>query len=357
MIKHIFYKTLCGIIASIGVTSCVSTTHEKPEAEIYVSSDSKDDIYSVPISYIDTLHLNYPDSITLGAISQVYSVDDMLVVVDNFSQPYGFSQRGEYVCQYGSKGEAPSEFVNMSACAVYKDEIVICDSYKQRMLFYNRDTGDFKRHIDFPYGSFDMIQQCVFISDTTAILARYVFNQNNSVYAVANIDNKTVNDFASVPMKTDNVAMPIGWHTISAYQDTTIYIEPFSPCIYQYPPKRWIYINQPKPLYDKEELARIGDFSIMTYAKAINEGRFAGFTDVFDLQDWIFLALHDVEFYLINKHSLEVNQFKYDKDNMMNYKYITKIIGSIPQNNALIGVNNQMIEEDIIYIYYLTPNQ
>lgn len=351
------YKTLCGIIASIGITSCVSTTHEKPEAEIYVSSESIEDIYSAPISHIDTLQLNYPDSVTIGAISQVYAADDMFVIVDNMSQPYGFSQNGEYKCQYGLQGEGPSEFVNMGACAVYKDEIVICDSYKQRMLFYDRDTGDFKRHIDFPYGSFDMIQQCVFVSDTTAILARYVFNQNNSVYAVANIDNKTVSDFASVPMKTDNVAMPVGWHTISAYQGSAIYIEPFSPCIYRYPQERWIYIDQPKPLYDREELARIGNFSIMTYAKAMNEGRFAGFTDVFELKDWIFLALQDVEFYLINKNSWAMNQFKYDKDDMLNYKYIAKIIGSIPQKNALIGADNHIIEEDNIYIYHLKSNQ
>ncbi len=167
---------------------------------------------------------------------------------------------------------------------------------------------------------------------------------------------KKVTEFASVPMKTDNVAIPIGWHAISSYQDTAVYIKPFSPYIYRYLETKWIYIDQPNPIYDETELAEINDFSIMTYAKAMSEDYFAGFTDIYELKDWIFLALQDMEFYLINKNSWEMRRYKYERDDYMNFKHIAKIIGAIPQKNMLIGVNNQAMDEDKIYIYHLQSN-
>lgn len=343
------------MVVIIGTAACTTDVKEITEADISVLMNEYNDIQSAPIAHTDTIILNYPDSVPFGGVSRIYATDDLFVIVDNMFQPYGFSQRGDYVCQYGSQGEAPSEFVNMSACATYKNEVVICDSYKQRMLFYNLKSGDLKRYIDFPDGALGMIQQCVFVSDSTAMLARYVYDQKNSVYATANIFNKTVTEFASVPMKTDNVAMPIGWNTIAAYQDTTIYIKPFTPYIYRYPETKWIYINQSKPIYKETELASIRDFSMMTYAKAMSNGYFAGFTYIFELKDWIFLALQDVEIYLINKYSWEMLRFKYDKDDSLNFKKIAKIIGVIPQHNALIGVNNYANDEDQIYIYYLEP--
>ncbi len=356
MKKYRLNKWLWCMSTIIALASCSSDKGEITGEEISLSMNEAENIDDMPAKDTDTIYINYPDSVPLGSISRIYPADDMFVIVDHMNQPYGFTQKGKYVCQYGSHGEAPMEYVNMGACAISNDNVVICDSYKHQMLFYNLKTGEFSRNIDFPYGSLNMVQQCVFASDTTAMLARYVFNQSNSVFAKANLENKTVTDFASVPMHTDNMAMPIGWNAISSYEGTTIYIKPFSPYIYKYPETKCFYINQSEPVYSEAELSAIEDFSIMTYAKAMSNGYFAGFTDIFELKDWIFLAFQDVEFYLINKHNWKLSRFKYEKDDFMNFTKITKIIGTIPQKNALIGVNNRATDEDRFYIYYLESN-
>lgn len=355
MNQYNLFGFLAGIGALMAVVACRTIADGADDAKILVSMTNDNSESFAQIKCIDTLNLSYPDSVYIGAPSHIYATDDMFVIVDNRSQPYGFSHKGEYMCRYGCQGEAPSDFVNMGACAVCNNEVVICDSYTQRMLFYDLHSGQFNRDIAFPEGSLNMVQQCVFLNGTKALLARYVFNTVNSTYAVANIDDKTVYNFATVAMKTDNVAIPIGWHAISTYKDTAVYIKPFSPYIYQYPESKWIYIEQPRHVYDNNKLASINDFSIMTYARAISEGDFAGFTDIFELNDWIFLAMQDVEFYLINKRSWEMNTYKYGRDGEMKLTPITRIIGAIPQTNVLVGVNNQA-DDDKVYLYRLNAN-
>ncbi|MDE6514254.1 MAG: 6-bladed beta-propeller, partial [Muribaculaceae bacterium] len=259
-------------------------------------------------------------------------------------------------CGYGRRGEAPDEYVNMGACAVTPtgDNVVIVDSYAQRMLFYDLRSGEFKQRVEFPVGTLDMVQQCVFLSDSVALLARYVYNNKNAVYAVANIADKTVEDFDSVGLRTENVAMPTGGHTIAEYQGKAVYVKPFEPAIYQYPDTKWLYIEQDKKIYNEQELAEISDFSMMSYLNAMNEGYCPGYTSVYVLKDWILLGFLDSEFSLIEKSGWKMTTYEYVKDNMAHHKNVGSFVGAIPERNTLFGADNgPMSESDQIYIYKL----
>ena len=335
-------------------------------SEDYASTDYQQTVHSpkevtssalTPIESIDTVNLTCPDSIILGTIENVYVADSMFVVVDNVPAVYGFAPDGTYKCTYGRRGDAPSEYVNMSACAVTPagDEVVIIDSYSQRMQYYDAKSGEYKYRINFPIGSFDMAQQCVFINDSTALLARDVYGKNNSVYAAINIADKTVENFASVEMTTENHGIPVGWHAISVYNGKGAYVKPFDPTIYRYVDTKWLFIEQDKKIYSSEELAEMTNYSPFTRFEAENNGYFSGYSDIFVLKDWIFLANHNVSFSLINKTSYEMNTYKYETDEMLNYVNVANIIGSIPDNNALIGANNgPMSEDERFFIYHLS---
>ncbi|MDE6222341.1 MAG: 6-bladed beta-propeller [Muribaculaceae bacterium] len=334
-------------------------------SEDYASTDYQRIIHSSkvvnpsvqsPIESVDTVNLKCPDNIILGTVKNVYVADGMFVVVDNQSAVYGFAPDGTYMCTYGRRGDAPSEYVNMSACAVTPagDEVVIIDSYAQRMLYYDAKSGEYKYRINFPTGSFDMAQQCVFINDSTALLARDVYGKNNSVYATINIADKTVETFASVEMSTANVAIPVGWHAISVYNGKGAYVKPFDPTIYQYVDTKWLFVEQDKKIYSSEELAKMTNYSLFTRSQAEIDGYFSGFTDIFVLKDWIFLANLSASFSLINKTSHEINTYKYETDETFDYINVSNIIGSIPDNNALIGTNNgPMSEDERFFIYHL----
>jgi len=353
-LRSIFISIATSMIAGTLLFSC-SSSEGLDGADVYVDGNTTADLKSLPLSAVDSVLFSCPDSIVLGSISKVYASGDMFVVVDLTPQAYGFKSNGEYVCKYGSRGEAPSEYVNLGACDITpSNDVVICDSYTQRMVFYDLFTGEFKRDVKFPIGSLDMVQQCCFTSDTTAILARYVYNNLNSVYASANLKTGKVNDFASVPMSTDNVAVPVGWHAITAYNGVASYIMPFSPFVYQYPDKKWIAIEQKKPIYNDDQLTAIKDFSIASYVKAIEDNVFVGYTDIYESKGWIFLGCQNLGFALIDKNNWRMTNYQYEKDNMLNYKIFAPIIGVKPEENILIGMNNSPLNElDQIYLYKL----
>ncbi len=355
-------KPLCSLVAAIafiGIVSGCSNSVVNSALGYDVAIKAADKIVPdsiAPLKQVDTINLVCPDSVILGSIKQVYAADDMFVVVDNMFTVHGFKADGSYVCGYGRRGEAPDEYVNMGACAVTPTghDVVIVDNAAQRMYFYDLHSGEFKHRLELPVGSVDMVQQCVFLSDSVALLARYVYNNKNSVYAVVNFADRTVEDFASVELKTDNIAMPIGWHAIAEYQGKGVYIRPFEPAVYQYPDTKWMYIEQGKKVYDEQQLAEISDFSIATYFNAISKGYFPGYTSVYVLKDWIFLGFLNAEFSLIDKTDQGMTTCKYIKDAESNHMNVGDIVGAIPERNILIGADNGLMSEsDQIFMYRL----
>lgn len=340
------------------LAACSPSSRQQEVTEVTVNGNIRAEKGVLPaFESVDTIVPVCPDDVIIPSVGRVYMADGMMVIVDKSPSPqvYGFTAKGEYRCLYGSRGEAPGEYVNMAACAVTPDnEVAIVDSYAQRILFYDLHDGKFKNRMEFPTGSLDMVQQGVSLSDTVMLLARYVYNDKNDVYVAANLENKSVRTFASVPFATDNAGVPVGWNAISAYNGSAIYVKPFEPVIYRYPDIKWITIDQDKKVYSGEELSEIKDFSLISTAKAMYAGYFVGYSEVFDLRDWIFLSFQGQEFALIDKHDWTMTTYEYETDEMKSFTNIKKIIGCVPESNTLIGVDDSpVVEDDRIYLYKL----
>lgn len=200
--------------------------------------------------------LQTPDSIILNNVRSAIMNDGMIVASDFSDNVYGFNSAGEYVCQYGGKGESGEEYINMSAFTVTdNNQVVICDSYSQKILFFDL-RGNFLKYAKFKPGSLDRVQQCVSVNDSTMIVGRYIFNDRDSVYAKVDLIKGEIRNFAAVPMHTANVGIPVGQHSISVYDNNISYIKPLDPVVYRYVDTPWIHIDNGQNIWSEKNWKR-----------------------------------------------------------------------------------------------------
>lgn len=257
---------------------------------------------SVPLQSQGVITLRTPDDVIPGQIMSVQIADEALVVKDSRDCVYGFTLEGRYICKYGNRGEGPEEYVVMGAVAISpSNEVVVDDPYLHRMLFYDLNTGKFIKKTDFPKGSLDMTYACSFLSDTTAVLSRMIYNKDNRVYALANLKSRQVKAFDSVPMTTDNVGVPLGGHNVSVADGEAYYLKPFDPTIYRVPGKSWLTIRTTQKLLSPEQQGEIRDYSITTGSiKSLKENVFPGYTDIFVMNGYVFLGLQGSEYAVLD---------------------------------------------------------
>lgn len=348
------YMTLLLLMMAVAFSGCQIQQNEAAEAEILVAlSDATPDKAEAfqAVMQCDTIKLVYPQGVALGPIRSVCYASGVYVITDTFEHSYGFDSNGSYICQYGGKGEAPMEYTNLSACNISpSSEVVICDSYRHRFLYYDLKTGKYLRSIELPPGSLEMAQQFEFLNNSSLVLGRYLYNNRDSIYALVDLQNQTVENFANVVMATDNVGMPVGNHSISVYEQSALYLKPFSPIVYKVENDRWLEIETNKAKWDEQKLASIRNFSMGTYPEALINNVFAGYTDIYELKDWLFLRLLGVNYALVNKKTWKATQYDYVTDQTGGLVGMPKIVGAIPDSNLLIGVNSSFDKDsDEIY--------
>ena len=342
--------SLC-LILLLYLASCSS--REKNVGEIsLVPVEEKGDIPTC-VDTVVNVCLQTPENIILNNLKSVVMSDGMIVASDMSNNVYGFNCAGEYVCQYGGYGESGEEYINMSAFTVTNsNQVVICDSYSQKILFFDL-KGNFIKSTKFKPGSLDMVQQCVSVNDSTMIVGRYIFNDRDSIYAKVDLKKGKIQNFAAVPMHTANVAVPVGQHSISLYNNNISYIKPFDPIIYRYLDTCWIDIDNGQNIWSENKLKEITDFNPVTYADAMNKNMFLGYSDIYELDRYIFLGMSDLNYALIDKTDWTMRSYCYHKDDRFNFAGLNRIIG-YGSNNILIGYNTSpLVDSSDIYIYTL----
>ena len=334
--------------------SCTNDRQSVADSEITVKQEALLE-GTVAIADSEILMLDMPDDVVLNSIASVSVGDSMFVISDVSGKVYGFDRSGHYRCRYGSKGEGPEEYVTMGAATLTpQGEVALCDPYRQRMLMFDQLTGDFVREVKFADKALTMIHECAFVSDSVAAIDRYIYNKDNSVYATVNLDTHEAVVFDSVQMSTDNVAYPIGVHSLSVSGGQVGYVKPFDPVIYRMPGKSWITIQTDQKVLTPEELAGITDFSIMTYADVMDKDVFMGYNDIFVMDGYIYLGCFDMEYAVVDLKTQTMKRYGYQKDPLRNFIGIAKIISCDPSRNMLVGINSGIgSESDRLYLYRL----
>ena len=344
---------LC-LILFLCLASCSS--RDKIVGEIsLVPVEEQGDIPSC-VDTVVRICLQTPDNIILNNLKSVVIGGGMIIASDMSNNVYGFNSAGEYVCQYGGYGESGEEYINMSAFTVTdSNQVVICDSYSQKILFFDL-RGDFLKCAKFKPGSLDMVQQCVSVNDSTMVVGRYIYNDRDSIYAKVDLIKGETRNFAAVPMHTANIAIPVGQHSISVFDNNISYIKPLDPVVYRYVDTCWIDIDNGQKIWPEKKLKEITDFDPVTYADAMNENVFLGYSDVYELDRYIFLGMSDLNYALIDKTDWTMRSYRYHKDDKFNFVGLNRIIG-YGANNILIGYNtNPLVDSNDIFIYTLKSN-
>lgn len=347
-------KFLCAgvfVMLVLMLCSCAGETRRRGEVSVAIAPE----VCAGYADYDSVVHvrLTTPDDVVVNVIKSVKTTDSLIVLSDVGGNVYGFERDGTYRCQYGRRGEAGDEYVNMSGFALMPSGgIVICDSYSQKMLFYDA-YGSHERNVRFGNSSLSMIQQCESVNDSILVVGRYIYNGQDSVYATVNICNQCVTPFASVPMHTDNVAIPVGDHSVSVYKGRISYIKPLDPLVYRFPDVAWLDLDTGDDVWSEARLGEITDFNPLTYMDAMNHGIFLGYTDIYEMDDYIYLGMSDLEYAIIRKSDWEMKRYGYEKDDEFNFVGMCRIVGA-EDDNTIIGFSvDSETEQEELHFYHL----
>jgi len=223
----------------------ISCTAGKKEVKIEITGPQPLLIYDDlpnPINQIDGLFefedlipLAVPDSIFLSTISKVKLVgDDYLVFDKKQSIVFLFDKLGKFVRTYGSKGEGPGEFMDVSDIEFYDGKVYLMSRGNQALFVYDLGSGEFLKKINF--GLFG--DKIASVGDGEFL----VYVNHNSAKGSFNVhligsDGDILDSYFRYDQENENIII-----TISGFLDRTgqnvSFSKPFHDTIYSYDPLR-----------------------------------------------------------------------------------------------------------------------
>lgn len=107
---------------------------------------------STIIDSISYIKLSNDPKATIGEINKIEFMSDGIYILDRYKTKSlkKFTSTGEFICQIGSYGEGPHEYVQPTDYAITYNEVIVYDQFKQRMIFYDH-MGNYKRDIKVPF--------------------------------------------------------------------------------------------------------------------------------------------------------------------------------------------------------------
>ena len=219
-----------------------------------------------------------PESI-LSEIGRL-EITDSLILVQDHARLLGFDKAGKFKRAYGSNGRGSGEYLSLNAFWIDPggQTLTILDEYLQKLITY-RMNGDLLTEKTYPRGAFAMTHSAVRVGQENVLSESYVFNRQNTIYATLNLKTGERKPLYTLPVRTKNMAMPIGRHPVSSFRDTIKLILPFDPRIYSLQDTGLIpllSIQTQKETVPAKRLEAEEDFSISTYLDICQEGYFLG---------------------------------------------------------------------------------
>jgi len=107
---------------------------------------------STIIDSISYIKLSNDPRATIGEINKIEFMSDGIYILDRYKTKSlkKFTLTGEFICQIGSHGEGPHEYVEPTDYAITDNDVIVYDQFKQRMIFYDH-IGNYKRDMKVPF--------------------------------------------------------------------------------------------------------------------------------------------------------------------------------------------------------------
>lgn len=262
----------------------------------------------------------------------VVAGDNVFIKTDN--QLLRFSKSGKFRNLIGHRGHGRGEYVNLSTFYIESNKtIVVVDSYKGRLMRYGMD-GIYKDEIKVG----DLLQwthDACLLGKDSLFVNNYVSENMHDVYGILNLKNKEMSVVAQTKLSTNRGLMPIGRNCFSAYQGNVKYVMPFDDKVYDLEDSHYQYLTK-QTIISEDKQEKVQDFSLFTYK--IDDKNFTGFTDIFEINNYLLTAFSDWEYTLLDKRTNTCRRYSYKLADDLKFMPIVRIVAT--DGNQLVGIVN-----------------
>ena len=247
----------------------------------------------------------------LSIILKVEQVDSCFVIQDE-DGVYGFDANGRFLCQYGHKGHGRKEYISVYSFFVDENkDINLLDSYTGKIMTFNL-KGEYLSEKRLKTGMLSIVNDiCKLPNRNLLFYSNDVFNDQNCIYGTFDLNKLKEKELVRIPLRTQNVGMPIGKHPFSIFKGTLRYVVPFENKIYTFDSDNTLMLNTKQVLLDEDHLAKINDFGMAAYMRCMHEKKFLGFTDIFETEKYILLSFLNMEYVLVDKSNNRCQKYDY----------------------------------------------
>lgn len=304
---------LSGLIA-LFISGCgnSSKSGEYGYKELYPNADR--------ITFDDFRIVELSKDVPLSYISKI-TVEDSLIFFCSNDCLYSFNMDGSFNTTYGMQGRAGNEYINLSAYYVDKDtkQVCIIDDYSGKLLYYGYD-GSFirKQELEALTRNTSMLYDVRLLPDGRLFAHNRIYNDSRLLFSIIDLKSGSITGFKSVLFSTANTAEYCGEHLCNLFDGHLYYLLPFDPNIYLLDGDKETVLREIPGVENvptEKELESITDYNFFTGFNMYNEGRFAGFSGVYETDSLIFLnELELWNYYIIDKNSGKQKRYQYSLD-------------------------------------------
>lgn len=301
---------------------------------------------------LNIIELSPEKDVLLSSIERVAFTDSIIIVKSDHNL-FSFDLKGKFLNKIGNRGRGHGEYVDLYSFFIDKErkEICIVDQYSRSFLYYNY-KGLFLRKEVFESNDYCMMQASVYLGSDKMLCQNYILKDfKNYLFSEYDIQKKTYYNVMPTKLKTINTAESFGGTCFSVRKDDIKLIAPFENTIYKYKEKNtepFLRVDIPKsrriPKRTIKQIIKKRSFNFFSKVQLFTENYFAGFNDIFETDDYIFLnELPGATFFIINKNKMTgtyhefLPAFDEEKEEQERFKTMPLINIRMSVDNKLVG--------------------
>lgn len=350
-------KLIVHLICICMLYSCVNTNSKHDSVEINAltiegyDNPIKNNAEDLDVEIYKTIKLQTSEDNLLRNLTKVLIVNDSIVIVSDFNCVQGYSLDGDFICNYGTKGNGAGDYINLGGFFVnHNNEVVIIDNYRSTLLKYNLN-GSFVGKIDIEKPTLQTVRDGLQVDNDIILFNEYITANDNPLYISYDIKKNEIIDEIPLPVHSDGIRYTIGQNPMTKYNDRILLLNLLSPYLYDWKGNALFKFATKRKVLTKEYLEKISDYSFDTFADLYAKGIFMGFTDIYETSKYILCMCSNLEYILVDKQTLTCQKYDYTLNNTLppiNINPIINIVGcyddyyignlsyqSIMQNNKL----------------------
>lgn len=272
---------------------------------------------SLPLASFEVIPLETDTDCIITEVKKIIDMDSLFVLVTE-RRVMAFDRDGHYSRDFGERGRGTGEYLMVSTAYwdVWSRTLNVVDAIRRRFFSYAL-SGQLAATWKLNQENASLVNTAESYSPTRLFCANYLYNDQNEVFTILDLERNSQESVAKFAGRTDNTQEYTGRHPFSLHDGRVTCIFPYSNVLKVYEEVSGeelaptFTILTKEKILDKKEQAEIEDFGIMRYAEQMNNGTFVGFTDVFETENYYMLAFYNIYYVLIEKSTGQLKKYDY----------------------------------------------